>query len=182
MSKRKNNPQEIPENLELFSKSFLMCMSSVHCRGAEHVIIVYSHQLLLDWLKKSGYHPALYALCTSYPRKPLLTAADVSLEDAGILGDTVLNVEEKDPSTTQTSVILLLNAVISFSRLHFMLFFFTLDTQFHFPTNTLIRTQCLISVQNSSELSFHLMCMHACKRSCMLALQLYIYINKCFYC
>lgn len=100
MSKRKNNPQEIPQNLELFSKSFLMCMSSIHCREAGNVIAVYFHQLLLDWMKKSGYHPVLYTLCTSYPRKPLLTAADVSLEDAGILMDTVLNIEEKDPSTT----------------------------------------------------------------------------------
>ncbi|XP_073729991.1 UBX domain-containing protein 8 isoform X2 [Misgurnus anguillicaudatus] len=60
----------------------------------------WSSLLLLDWMKKSGYHPVIYTLCTSYPRKPLLMAKDVSLEDAGILMDTVLNVEEKDPSTT----------------------------------------------------------------------------------
>ncbi|XP_065096594.1 UBX domain-containing protein 8 [Paramisgurnus dabryanus] len=60
----------------------------------------WSSLLLLDWMKKSGYPPAIYTLCTSYPRKPLLMAEDVNLEDAGILMDTVLNVEEKDPSTT----------------------------------------------------------------------------------
>lgn len=99
MSKRKNHPQEIPQNLELFGKSFLTSLSRVHCGKAGNILVISSHQLLLDWIKKSGYPPALYTLCTSYPRTPLLTAADVSLEDAGILMHTVLNVEEKDPST-----------------------------------------------------------------------------------
>lgn len=51
-------------------------------------------------MMKTGYPPALYTLCTSYPRKTLLMAADVSLEEAGILTDTLLHVEEKEPSVT----------------------------------------------------------------------------------
>ncbi|XP_060764501.1 UBX domain-containing protein 8 isoform X2 [Neoarius graeffei] len=55
--------------------------------------------VLLDWLHKSGYSPTLYALYTSYPRRPLLTQTDLSIADVGILSHTTLNVEEKDPST-----------------------------------------------------------------------------------
>ncbi|KAK2823559.1 hypothetical protein Q7C36_020159 [Tachysurus vachellii] len=54
--------------------------------------------VLLDWLHKSGYSPTLYALYTSYPRRPLPTRTDLSVEDVGIVAHTVLNVEEKDPS------------------------------------------------------------------------------------
>ncbi|XP_067290182.1 UBX domain-containing protein 8 [Pseudorasbora parva] len=60
----------------------------------------WSSMLLLDWMMKTGYPPALYTLCTSYPRKTLLMAADVSLEQAGILTDTLLHVEEKEPAVT----------------------------------------------------------------------------------
>ncbi|MCJ8742594.1 hypothetical protein PDJAM_G00083890 [Pangasius djambal] len=56
--------------------------------------------VLLDWLHKSGYSPTLYALYTSYPRRPLLTRTDLSIEDVGIITHTTLNVEEKDPSTS----------------------------------------------------------------------------------
>ncbi|XP_053097370.1 UBX domain-containing protein 8 isoform X2 [Pangasianodon hypophthalmus] len=56
--------------------------------------------VLLDWLHKSGYSPTLYALYTSYPRGPLLTRTDLSMEDVGIITHTTLNVEEKDPSTS----------------------------------------------------------------------------------
>ncbi|TSS11544.1 UBX domain-containing protein 8 [Bagarius yarrelli] len=56
--------------------------------------------ILLDWMHKSGYSPTLYALYTSYPRRPLLTRTDVSMEEVGINTHTVLNVEEKDPSTS----------------------------------------------------------------------------------
>ncbi|KAG7322272.1 hypothetical protein KOW79_013618 [Hemibagrus wyckioides] len=54
--------------------------------------------VLLDWLHKSGYSPTLYALYTPYPRCPLLTRTDLSVEDVGIVTHTALNVEEKDPS------------------------------------------------------------------------------------
>jgi len=68
-------------------------------REDEKVMFVsYHHQLLLDWMMKTGYHPALYTLCTSYPRTELIAAADVSLEEAGLLTNTVLNVEEKEPA------------------------------------------------------------------------------------
>ncbi|RXN11842.1 UBX domain-containing 8 [Labeo rohita] len=56
--------------------------------------------LLSDWMMKTGYHPALYTLCTSYPRKVLVIAADMSLEEAGIHANTVLNVEENEQSIT----------------------------------------------------------------------------------
>ncbi|KAJ7988178.1 hypothetical protein DPEC_G00320910, partial [Dallia pectoralis] len=59
-----------------------------------------SSSVLLDWMLKIGYHPTFYTLCTSYPRQPLVTGNDRSMEDAGILTHTVLNVEEKDPSNT----------------------------------------------------------------------------------
>lgn len=51
-------------------------------------------------MMKTGYHPALYTLCTSYPRTELIAAVDVSLEEAGVLTNTVLNVEEKELSIT----------------------------------------------------------------------------------
>ncbi|KAG9353608.1 hypothetical protein JZ751_011729 [Albula glossodonta] len=57
-------------------------------------------RVLLDWLLKTGYHPAIYTVCTSYPRRPLDTGRDLTLADVGIKMDTVLNVEEKDPSLT----------------------------------------------------------------------------------
>ncbi|XP_031658370.1 UBX domain-containing protein 8 isoform X1 [Oncorhynchus kisutch] len=59
-----------------------------------------SSSVLLDWLLKTGYHPAVYTLCTTYPRQPLIIGKDISMGDAGILTHTVLNVEGKDPSTT----------------------------------------------------------------------------------
>uniref|UniRef100_A0A3B3QYN9 UBX domain protein 8 n=1 Tax=Paramormyrops kingsleyae TaxID=1676925 RepID=A0A3B3QYN9_9TELE len=52
--------------------------------------------VLLDWMLKSGFPPHIYAICTSYPRRPLRMEKDLSLEDAGIDTDTVLNVEEMD--------------------------------------------------------------------------------------
>ncbi|XP_073685675.1 UBX domain-containing protein 8 [Garra rufa] len=60
----------------------------------------WSSLLLHDWMMKTGYPPALYTLCTSYPRKVLVIAADMSLEEAGIFTNTVLNVEENEQSIT----------------------------------------------------------------------------------
>ncbi|KAJ8261180.1 hypothetical protein COCON_G00169030 [Conger conger] len=60
----------------------------------------YNSLVLLDWLHKTGYHPAIYTICTSYPRSPLDLGGDMTLADAGINTDTVFNVEEKDPSMT----------------------------------------------------------------------------------
>ncbi|MGH0160192.1 UNVERIFIED_CONTAM: hypothetical protein FKN15_038965 [Acipenser sinensis] len=56
-------------------------------------------RVLLDWMLKIGYHPAIYTVCTTYPRRPLEIGKETSLEDTGITSDTVLNVDEKDPST-----------------------------------------------------------------------------------
>ncbi|XP_007255311.3 UBX domain-containing protein 8 isoform X1 [Astyanax mexicanus] len=56
-----------------------------------------SSSVLLDWLHKSGYPPTIYGLYTSFPRRPLITHTDLSMEDAGIVMDTALNVGEMDP-------------------------------------------------------------------------------------
>ncbi|XP_053559197.1 UBX domain-containing protein 8 [Bombina bombina] len=54
--------------------------------------------ILLDWMMKIGYHSAIYTLSTPFPRCHLELRKDLCLENVGILKDTVLNVEEKDPS------------------------------------------------------------------------------------
>ncbi|XP_067254540.1 UBX domain-containing protein 8 [Chanodichthys erythropterus] len=91
-------PDEPSADTEGVVKIALRCPSrrTIHRRFLK----TWSSMLLLDWMMKTGYPPALYILCTSYPRKTLLMAADVSLEEAGILTDTLLHVEEKDPSVT----------------------------------------------------------------------------------
>ncbi|XP_069872343.1 UBX domain-containing protein 8 isoform X2 [Dipodomys merriami] len=55
-----------------------------------------SSQVLFDWMRKIGYHPSLYSLSTSFPRKPLEVEEGCSLADIGITVDTVLIVEEKE--------------------------------------------------------------------------------------
>ncbi|KAM4837099.1 UBX domain-containing protein 8 isoform 2-T2 [Thomomys bottae] len=57
-----------------------------------------SSQVLFDWMRKIGYHPSLYSLSTSFPRKPLEVAGGNSLADIGITVDTVLILEEKEQS------------------------------------------------------------------------------------
>uniref|UniRef100_A0A9J7ZJZ2 UBX domain protein 8 n=1 Tax=Cyprinus carpio carpio TaxID=630221 RepID=A0A9J7ZJZ2_CYPCA len=91
-------PDEPSTDTEGVVKIALRCPSGrTICR---RFLKTWSSLLLLDWMMKAGYHPALYTLCTSYPRTVLIAAADVSLEEAGILTNTVLNVEEKEPSIT----------------------------------------------------------------------------------
>lgn len=51
-------------------------------------------QVLLDWMSKLGYHPKLYTLLTTYPRRDLSQNAAVTLEEAGIDHDVALVVEE----------------------------------------------------------------------------------------
>ncbi|ELK08780.1 UBX domain-containing protein 8 [Pteropus alecto] len=58
----------------------------------------YSSQVLFDWMMKIGYHTSLYSLSTSFPRRPLEVEGGRSLQDIGITVDTILNVEEKEPS------------------------------------------------------------------------------------
>ncbi|XP_012880217.1 PREDICTED: UBX domain-containing protein 8 isoform X2 [Dipodomys ordii] len=55
-----------------------------------------SSQVLFDWMRKIGYHPSLYSLSTSFPRKPLEVEEGCSLADIGITVDTILIVEEKE--------------------------------------------------------------------------------------
>lgn len=91
-------PEEPAEEAEQVVRVALRCPSgrTVHRRFLKS----HSSSILLDWLWKIGYHPTMYTLCTSYPRKPLITGKNLTMEEAGILTHTVLNVEERDPSTT----------------------------------------------------------------------------------
>ncbi|KAJ8401881.1 hypothetical protein AAFF_G00374620 [Aldrovandia affinis] len=91
-------PEEPADDAEGVVKVALRCPSG---RTVQRKFLKSHNSLvLLDWLLKTGYHPALYTVCTSYPRRPLDTGRDLTLEDVGIKMDTVLNVEEKDPSMT----------------------------------------------------------------------------------
>ncbi|XP_048186501.1 UBX domain-containing protein 8 isoform X2 [Perognathus longimembris pacificus] len=58
----------------------------------------WSSQVLFDWMRTVGFHPSVYSLSTAFPRKPLPVEAGGSLADLGLTGDTVLIVEEKEPS------------------------------------------------------------------------------------
>ncbi|XP_036451252.1 UBX domain-containing protein 8 [Colossoma macropomum] len=91
-------PDEPPENTEGVLRIALRCPSGRTLQ--RRFFKTCSSSVLLDWLHKSGYSPTLYALYTSYPRMPLLTHSALTMEDVGIVTNTILNVEEKDPSTT----------------------------------------------------------------------------------
>ncbi|KAL7847684.1 hypothetical protein AOLI_G00224020 [Acnodon oligacanthus] len=91
-------PDEPPENTEGVLRIALRCPSGRTLQ--RRFFKTCSSSVLLDWLHKSGYSPTIYALYTSYPRMPLLAHSDLTMEDVGIVTNTVLNVEEKDPSTT----------------------------------------------------------------------------------
>nr|XP_023652496.1 UBX domain-containing protein 8 isoform X1 [Paramormyrops kingsleyae] len=87
-------PDEPPENAEGMVRVVLRCPSG---RTIQRKFFKsHSSRVLLDWMLKSGFPPHIYAICTSYPRRPLRMEKDLSLEDAGIDTDTVLNVEEMD--------------------------------------------------------------------------------------
>ncbi|XP_077099545.1 UBX domain-containing protein 8 isoform X2 [Siphateles boraxobius] len=91
-------PDEPPEDLEGVVRIAVRCPSrrTIHRRFLK----TWSSTLLLDWMMKSGYPPALYTLCSSFPREPLRTAEGLSLEEAGILSHTLLHVEENEPALT----------------------------------------------------------------------------------
>ncbi|MBN3312480.1 UBXN8 protein, partial [Atractosteus spatula] len=91
-------PEEPPEDSEGVVTVALRCTSGRTFRRT--FLKSHSSQVLLDWMVKIGYHPAIYTICTTYPRRPLNIALDISLEQAGITKNTVLNVDEKDPSPT----------------------------------------------------------------------------------
>ncbi|KAG1970923.1 UBX domain-containing protein 8 isoform X2 [Pimephales promelas] len=89
-------PDEPPEDAEGVVRIAVRCPSrrTIHRRFLK----TWSSTILLDWMMKSGYPPALYALCSSFPRERLRTAEGLSLEEAGILTHTVLHVEEIEPA------------------------------------------------------------------------------------
>ncbi|XP_066507847.1 UBX domain-containing protein 8 [Hoplias malabaricus] len=91
-------PEEPPENAEGVVKVALRCPSgrTVQRRFFKSC----SSSVLSDWMYKSGYSPTIYALFTSYPRRPLLTCSELTIEDIGINKDTALNVGDKDLYTT----------------------------------------------------------------------------------
>ncbi|XP_038061604.1 UBX domain-containing protein 8-like [Patiria miniata] len=53
-------------------------------------------QVLLDWMTKQGYHPKLYTVCTTFPRRDLSQHADQTLEDVQVVKDIMLVIEERD--------------------------------------------------------------------------------------
>ncbi|XP_063066521.1 UBX domain-containing protein 8 isoform X2 [Engraulis encrasicolus] len=56
---------------------------------------------LVDWMFKSGYHPAIYEVFMAYPRRrPIPADPQQTLADVGIVRNTMLQVDERDPSTT----------------------------------------------------------------------------------
>ncbi|KAI5099986.1 UBX domain-containing protein 8, partial [Silurus meridionalis] len=87
-------PDEPSEDADGVVKIALRCPSGRTVR--RRFLKTCRSTVLLDWLNKSGYSPTLYALYTSYPRSPLHTQTELSLEDVGIITHTILNVEEKD--------------------------------------------------------------------------------------
>ncbi|XP_056121558.1 UBX domain-containing protein 8 isoform X2 [Rhinichthys klamathensis goyatoka] len=89
-------PDEPPEDAEGVVRIAVRCPSrrTIHRRFLK----TWSSTLLLDWMMKSGYPPALYTLCSSFPRERLRTAEGLSLEEAGILSHTLLHVEESEPA------------------------------------------------------------------------------------
>ncbi|XP_048877301.1 UBX domain-containing protein 8 isoform X2 [Brienomyrus brachyistius] len=93
-------PDEPPENAEGVVRVVL------RCPGGEKIqrkfFKSHSSRVLLDWMLKSGFPPHIYAICTSYPQRPLRMEKDLSLEDAGIETDTVLNVEEMEIPQSET--------------------------------------------------------------------------------
>ncbi|XP_068961043.1 UBX domain-containing protein 8 isoform X2 [Petaurus breviceps papuanus] len=89
-------PEEPPEMAEEVVAVALRCPNGRVLRRRFYKTC--SSQALLDWMVKVGYHRSRYTLSTSYPRRPLEVGDDQTLEDAGLTRDTVLNVEEIEPS------------------------------------------------------------------------------------
>ncbi|KAK7126248.1 hypothetical protein R3I93_021584 [Phoxinus phoxinus] len=91
-------PDEPPEDAEGVVRIALRCPSRRTIQ--RRFLKTWSSTLLLDWMLKSGYPPALYTLCSSFPRETLRTAEGLSLEEAGVLTHTLLHVEENEPALT----------------------------------------------------------------------------------
>ncbi|XP_006899017.1 PREDICTED: UBX domain-containing protein 8-like isoform X1 [Elephantulus edwardii] len=89
-------PEEPPETADEVVTVALRCPSGRFLR--RRFFKSCQSQVLLDWMMKIGYHTSLYALSTSFPRRPLDMKGSWTLEDIGITVDTVLNVEEKEQS------------------------------------------------------------------------------------
>ncbi|XP_006201205.1 UBX domain-containing protein 8 isoform X2 [Vicugna pacos] len=92
-----NLPEEPPETAEEAVTVALRCPGGRVLK--RRFFKSYSSQVLFDWMMKIGYHPSLYSLSSSFPRRPLEVEGGWSLQDIGITVDTVLNVEEKEQSS-----------------------------------------------------------------------------------
>uniref|UniRef100_A0A8D0PZQ8 UBX domain-containing protein n=1 Tax=Sus scrofa TaxID=9823 RepID=A0A8D0PZQ8_PIG len=90
-------PEEPPETAEEVVTVALRCPSGRVLR--RRFFKSCSSQVLFDWMMKIGYHPSLYSLATSFPRRLLEVEEGWSLQDLGITVDTILNVEEKEQSS-----------------------------------------------------------------------------------
>ncbi|XP_072515780.1 UBX domain-containing protein 8 [Salminus brasiliensis] len=91
-------PDEPSENAEGVVRIALRCPSGRTVQ--RRFLKTCSSSVLSDWLHKSGYSPTIYGLYTSFPRRPLITHPDLTIEDVGIVMDTALNVGEHDFFTT----------------------------------------------------------------------------------
>ncbi|XP_036911210.1 UBX domain-containing protein 8 isoform X2 [Sturnira hondurensis] len=92
-------PEEPPEAAEEAVTVALRCPNGRVLR--RRFLKSCSSQALFDWMLKIGYHTSLYSLSTSFPRRPLQVEGGLhcrTLQDIGISVDTILNVEEKEPS------------------------------------------------------------------------------------
>ncbi|XP_016064565.1 PREDICTED: UBX domain-containing protein 8 [Miniopterus natalensis] len=89
-------PEEPSETAEEVVTIALRCPSGSVLR--RRFLKSCNSQVLFDWMVKIGYHTSLYGLSTSFPRVPLEVEGGWSLRDIGITVDTVLNVEEREPS------------------------------------------------------------------------------------
>ncbi|XP_049628358.1 UBX domain-containing protein 8 [Suncus etruscus] len=87
-------PEEPPETAEEVVTVALRCPSGNVSR--RRFLKSCSSQVLCDWMMKIGYHPSLYSLSTSFPRRVLQVEENWSLQDVGITVDTVLIMEKKE--------------------------------------------------------------------------------------
>ncbi|XP_010986288.3 UBX domain-containing protein 8 isoform X1 [Camelus dromedarius] len=92
-----NLPEEPPETAEEVVTVALRCPGGRVLK--RRFFKSCSSQVLFGWMMKIGYHPSLYSLSSSFPRRPLEVEGGWSLQDIGITMGTVLNVEKKEQSS-----------------------------------------------------------------------------------
>ncbi|XP_019620201.1 PREDICTED: UBX domain-containing protein 8-like [Branchiostoma belcheri] len=53
-------------------------------------------QLLYDWMQTLGYHPSVYGISSTFPRRSFDSSRDGTLAQAGLTSDMVVMVDERD--------------------------------------------------------------------------------------